>query len=60
MSLRWGNGSGIKRIYKQLEGKKVEVDEILPARGAHPVIEASFSVYRKKYSHRRHKKSKSQ
>lgn len=28
-----------KRIYKQLEGKEVEVDEILAARRARPIIE---------------------
>ena len=31
--------------YKQLEGKVVEVDEILPATAAYPVIEDSLAQY---------------
>src|SRR5579864_8233915 len=34
--------------YKQLEGKKVEVDEILPAARAYPVIEEALAAYDKK------------
>jgi inorganic pyrophosphatase len=44
--------------YKQLEGKEVEVDEILPAKKAHPIIEASLLAYKKKYAKRRSRKSK--
>jgi inorganic pyrophosphatase len=33
--------------YKQLEGKVVEVDEILPAEKAYPIIEASLAEYSK-------------
>ncbi len=35
--------------YKQLEGKVVEVDEILPAEMAYPVIEQALRAYREKY-----------
>jgi inorganic pyrophosphatase len=35
--------------YKQLEGKIVEVDEILPAAEADPIIEESLEAYWKKY-----------
>jgi inorganic pyrophosphatase len=31
--------------YKQLEGKKVEVDEILPAKAAYPIIEDALHRY---------------
>ena len=31
--------------YKQLEGKIVEVDEIRPAREAHPIILAALEIY---------------
>jgi len=31
--------------YKQLEGKAVEVDEILPAKTAYPIIEDALSRY---------------
>jgi inorganic pyrophosphatase len=37
--------------YKQLEGKAVEVDDILPARDALPVIEDALA----RYSRQRHK-----
>jgi hypothetical protein len=33
---------------QQLEGKKVEVDEILPAARAYPVIEQALAAYDKK------------
>ena len=33
--------------YKQLEGKAVEVDEIQPAKHAHPVIDDALARYRK-------------
>lgn len=35
--------------YKQLEGKKVEVDDFLPASKAYAVIEDALKTYRKKY-----------
>ena len=35
--------------YKQLEGKEVEVDEILPAAKAYPIIENALSEYKKKF-----------
>ena len=35
--------------YKQLEGKVVEVDEILPAARAFPVIEDALNEYRKRF-----------
>ena len=35
--------------YKQLEGKEVEVDEILSAAKAYPVIESALIEYRKKF-----------
>jgi len=35
--------------YKQLEGKEVEVDEILPAEKAYPIIENALSEYKKKF-----------
>lgn len=35
--------------YKQLEGKEVEVDEILSAAQAYPIIEKALSEYRKKF-----------
>ncbi len=34
--------------YKKLEGKTVEVDDILPAQDAYPVIEAALQTYSKK------------
>ena len=33
--------------YKTLEGKEVEVDDIMPAEAAHSVIEACLSRYEK-------------
>ena len=44
--------------YKQLEGKEVDVDEILPAKRAYPIIENSLAAYKKKYAKRRSLKSK--
>jgi inorganic pyrophosphatase len=35
--------------YKQLEGKEVEVDEILPAEKAYPIIENALREYKKKF-----------
>jgi inorganic pyrophosphatase len=35
--------------YKKLEGKRVEVDKILPSSRALPVISASFAQYQKEY-----------
>jgi inorganic pyrophosphatase len=35
--------------YKQLEGKEVEVDEILPAAKAYPIIQNALAQYKKKY-----------
>jgi len=35
--------------YKQLEGKEVEVDEILSAAKAYPIIENALSEYKKKF-----------
>jgi len=35
--------------YKQLEGKEVKVNEILPAAEAYPVIEKALKQYRKKF-----------
>jgi inorganic pyrophosphatase len=35
--------------YKQLEGKEVEVDEILPAAKAYPIIENALREYKKKF-----------
>jgi inorganic pyrophosphatase len=35
--------------YKQLEGKEVDVDEILPAAKAYPIIENALSEYKKKF-----------
>src|SRR5215469_5753980 len=37
--------------YTQLEGKEVEVDDILPPQKAYPIIESSLALYKKKYSH---------
>ncbi|MGH9706934.1 MAG: inorganic diphosphatase, partial [Candidatus Acidiferrales bacterium] len=34
--------------YKLLEGKAVEVDDILPAASAYPVIEQALAAYDKK------------
>ena len=42
--------------YKQLEGKVVEVDAILPAAVAYPVIEAALARYDKKRRAGHHKK----
>jgi inorganic pyrophosphatase len=39
--------------YKQLEGKKVEVDEILPVSAAYPVIEDALARYRKKFGRKK-------
>jgi inorganic pyrophosphatase len=39
--------------YKKLEGKKVEVDKILPSAKALPVIKASLAHYQKKYGNLR-------
>ena len=36
-----------KTDYKQLEGKEIEVDEILPARRAHPSWKVSLGVQEK-------------
>ena len=36
--------------YKQLEGKQVEVDEILPAVRAYPVIEKALNQYKKAFT----------
>jgi inorganic pyrophosphatase len=44
--------------YKQLEGKEVDVDEILPAAKAYPIIENALAEYKKKYSRRVPAKSK--
>ena len=35
--------------YKQLEGKEVDVDEILPAAKAYPIIESALAQYKKKF-----------
>src|SRR6202167_2417182 len=35
--------------YKQLEGKEVEVDEMLPAEKAYPIIENALTEYKKKF-----------
>ena len=35
--------------YKKLEGKKVEVDKILPASRAYPVVKRALAHYREKY-----------
>ena len=43
----------IKRFfqdYKQLEGKEVEVDEILSAAQAYPIIQGALAQYKKKFS----------
>ena len=42
--------------YKQLEGKKVEVDDIQPAAAAYPVIEGALARYDKKRRAGHHKK----
>lgn len=42
--------------YKQLEGKKVEVDSILPAKDAFPIIEHALSAYDKKRRAGHHRK----
>jgi inorganic pyrophosphatase len=42
--------------YKQLEGKKVEVDDILPAAQAYPIIERALSAYDKKRRAGHHRK----
>ncbi|HTS10686.1 MAG TPA: inorganic diphosphatase [Candidatus Limnocylindrales bacterium] len=42
--------------YKQLEGKKVEVDDILPAADAYPIIETALSRYDKKRRAGHHRK----
>jgi inorganic pyrophosphatase len=42
--------------YKQLEGKNVEVDEILPAAEAYPIIESALSAYEKKRRARHRRK----
>jgi inorganic pyrophosphatase len=40
--------------YKQLEGKAVEVDDILPADAAYPIIRAAHALYEQKHGHGRH------
>ena len=45
--------------YKQLEGKEVDLDEILPAKRAYPIIENSLAAYKKKYPRQRTGRSKS-
>ena len=35
--------------YKQLEGKEVEVDDILPAAKAYPIIENALARYKQKF-----------
>ncbi len=40
--------------YKQLEGKAVEVDEILPADAAYPIIREAHALYEQKHGHGRH------
>lgn len=42
--------------YKQLEGKKVEVDEIQPASKAYPIIESALAAYDKKRRAGHHRK----
>lgn len=42
--------------YKQLEGKKVEVDEIQPASKAYPIIEAALTAYDRKRRAGHHRK----
>jgi len=42
--------------YKQLEGKEVEVDDILPATKAYPIIESSLAFYKKQYAQRKIKR----
>jgi inorganic pyrophosphatase len=42
--------------YKQLEGKKVEVDKILPAAKAYPVIEHALAAYDRKRRAGHHRK----
>jgi inorganic pyrophosphatase len=40
--------------YKQLEGKAVEVDEILPADAAYPIIREAHALYEQKHGLGRH------
>ncbi len=40
--------------YKQLECKAVEVDEILPAAAAYPIIEGALAQYASRYRDRDH------
>jgi inorganic pyrophosphatase len=40
--------------YKQLEGKAVEVDDILPADAAYPIIREAHALYEQKHGHGRH------
>jgi inorganic pyrophosphatase len=42
--------------YKQLEGKKVEVDDLLPAGKAYPIIEAALAAYDRKRRAGHHRK----
>ncbi len=35
--------------YKQLEGKRVDVEEVLPAAEAYPIIRSALALYRKKF-----------
>jgi inorganic pyrophosphatase len=42
--------------YKQLEGKNVEVDDILPAAEAYPIIESALAAYDKKRRAGHHRK----
>lgn len=46
--------------YKQLESKAVEVDEILPAAAAYPIIDNALAQYATKYRDRRHLPSSTQ
>ncbi len=46
--------------YKQLESKAVEVDEILPAAAAYPIIDNALAQYATKYPDRRHLRSHTQ
>jgi len=43
--------------YKQLEGKVVEVDEILPAAAVHPIINDALAQYVVEYRDANHSRS---
>ncbi|MGA8143346.1 MAG: inorganic diphosphatase [Candidatus Acidiferrales bacterium] len=45
--------------YKQLEGKEVDVDEILPAAKAYPIIKNALAAYKKQFPRGRSEKTKS-